>query len=1033
MAALAASPYLYHRFGEEVRRRVEARLADHYKHLDVRVRQAQLIEGEGIEIRGLAIREPNALGPQAEIAYFDEIFLACKTDLKELIQGTPDITHVRIRRPTLRATRRQDGTWSVAKLVPWPRIGLKTPTGVVENCTLEVFDPLKNPSSTLTLRDMHLQWAPPQDPNAPRALDLQCTMTGDHLERIEWAGRYEPDSGRLNVAGAVRALDLSPELRAALPGDCASQLAVLAPLRAQAELAFELRRDPQAQPEFHFDVTGQLSRGRFDDPRMPYPLNDLKAAIRVNNEGFEIRDFVARNGSAELRLAACGAGFTGGPMSLEATGKRLRLDDQLVSVIPESLRSHWFKYLPQGEIDADLKLWSDGKVWKPEIAIRCRDVSFTYHKFPYRLAQGGGHISLRDDVLKLQLTAYSGAQPVRIDGQIFHPGEHFTGSVVVEGDNIPFDEKLMQAMPDKAREVLRSLNPQGTLNFYTRHWRDDGQRPDVHQHVQVGLNRCSLCYEKFPYPLSNIRGTVEVLDDHWTFRNLEGLNDTGYVTCQGELGPTEHGPRLALTFVGQKVPLEEELRDSLPPNMQRVWTGLRPHGLVDVTTDIVYWSVPRSMEVRVQANPRDETVSIEPVCFPYRLDKLRGGVRYERGRVQFDRLEAVHGRTTVATGGSCDFTPDDSWKLRLENLAIDRFEADHELVAALPEGMRHPVSELKPTGKMNVRGLLEFTRAGEPGAPLKSGWDLTLDMHQSSADCGFRMDNIHGSIRFTGGSEANRFGSHGELALDSVTYKNFQLTDVRGPVWIDNSRVLGGAWTEQRASGREPRRLTANIYGGTLVADTQITLGATQQCVLKAQLFDADMAQFARENLIGRQQLNGKVQANLDLAGTTRGTHTLGGSGSIRLRDADIYELPLMVALLKILSVKPPDVTAFSRSDIDFRVQGEHVLFDRINFNGDAISLIGQGQLNLDMQTNLTFHAMVGRDEFQVPILRNVLGEASQQLMQIHVEGTLDNPVMRKEAFPGFSQALQQLQADLQMNKQPAQDRAAQQNTLPKR
>jgi len=72
----------------------------------------------------------------------------------------------------------------------------------------------------------------------------------------------------------------------------------------------------------------------------------------------------------------------------------------------------------------------------------------------------------------------AGVTGVRELALAFHP------QLVVEGDNVPFDEKLMQAMPDSARQVLRSLNPQGTLNFYARHWRDDGQRrlpfhPDV--------------------------------------------------------------------------------------------------------------------------------------------------------------------------------------------------------------------------------------------------------------------------------------------------------------------------------------------------------------------------------------------------------------------------------------------------------------------------------------------------------------------------------------------------------------------------
>ena len=57
---------------------------------------------------------------------------------------------------------------------------------------------------------------------------------------------------------------------------------------------------------------------------------------------------------------------------------------------------------------------------------------------------------------------------------------------------------------------------------------------------------------------------------------------------------------------------------------------------------------------------------------------------------------------------------------------------------------------------------------------------------------------------------------------------------------------------------------------------------------------------------------------------------------------------------------------------------------------------------------------MPGRREWQLPVFREVLGGASEQIMVIHVGGTLQNPVRTREPFPGVQQALQQLQAELQ-------------------
>ena len=119
----------------------------------------------------------------------------------------------------------------------------------------------------------------------------------------------------------------------------------------------------------------------------------------------------------------------------------------------------------------------------------------------------------------------------------------------------------------------------------------------------------------------------------------------------------------------------------------------------------------------------------------------------------------------------------------------------------------------------------------------------------------------------------------------------------------------------------------------------------------------------------GRQQVGGKFSASTQLWGGGE-IHSLRGEGKMRLREADVYQLPVMVALLKVLSVRAPDSTAFTDGDIDYRVEGNHVYLDRINVKGDAVSLLGRGEANLDRQINLNFYTVVGRDELQLPILR---------------------------------------------------------------
>src|SRR5262249_39472601 len=147
-----------------------------------------------------------------------------------------------------------------------------------------------------------------------------------------------------------------------------------------------------------------------------------------------------------------------------------------------------------------------------------------------------------------------------------------------------------------------------------------------------------------------------------------------------------------------------------------------------------------------------------------------------------------------------------------------------------------------------------------------------------------------------------------------------------------------------------PRKMTSKSFGGMAQANAWIWLEDTPRFSLQAALDNIDLNQFCTEAVPGRQNLKGEVSGGIDLRGTGGGVHTLSGQGEVKLRKADIYRLPVMVALLKFLNFKPPDTNAFSTSDFKFHIRGDHVLLDDIEFSGDAISLVGNGEMNLNAE-----------------------------------------------------------------------------------
>jgi hypothetical protein len=1003
---------------------VLAKLASHYAGLKVEVRSALLIDGEGIEIRGVTISDPQLAGPAAELAYFDEIVLTCPTELAEFLNGEPEVKHVLVRRPRIRATRLPDGRWSAARLLPCPKFGKRRREMTIENGVVEFVDATRPQPATFTLREVHVKLHPlvEQSTDGDEPVRFEATLAGDHFQRTRLAGRIEAGGAGFFVErGSIERLDISPELLQALPKDISAPLAALASLRATCDLTgLSVVYQPQQPAPWRFSVAGNISRGRYDDPRLPQPLTELAAEFAADNRGIFVKQLTGKLGQSSIRLFGQYLGFTRGcPMFVEFEARQLLIGRMWEDLLNPQLRERWQKIQPAGEIDALVRLSFDGRQWQPEVEITCHNVSFTYEKFQYRVDRSQGKVTLKDNRLAIDLWAKAGAKDIRIEGAIDNPGASFTGELVVWGKDLAIEPRVIDALPAKPREIVRSLNPAGFFTFFMRVGRDDPAQPRLNQNLTLDLKHCSIRYDKFAYPIGNISGMVKMENGYWSSDDLRGTNDAGSIACRARLQPTSAGPELTLRFDGREIALEEELREALPPGVQQVWNDLRPRGSVNLGVDVHYVTGATKPAIGVTIEPAGDAVSIEPTRFPYRLERLQGALSYRDGVVRFNPVTAIHGRTKFSAEGYCSADSLGQWKLRFDRVTADRLLADGDLLAALPPRLKEIVAKLSPTGPINLDGKFELAGSGNTDEPLKSAWNINLDILQSSINAGVPLENVSGIVHLEGDYDGRQVRSAGELTIDSLSFKGHQFTELRGPLWVDDKQLILGSQAERPLPGRAPRRMTAKLYGGTVLADLWVGFGEPPRYLLRATLSDGDLERFAREQLAGRQRLKGKAGAGLVLGGAGTSLHQMEGQGEIWLREADIYQLPLMVALLKILSIRTPDTTAFTTSDVEFRVAGEHIYLDKLEFSGDAISLLGAGETNLNGDIRAILSAIVGRSEWQLPVIKAVMGQASQQIMQIHVDGSLSDPHVHREAFPGINQAIEQLQAGMRQRPQP--------------
>ncbi len=1006
-AVVAAGAIGSSRLGDEVRARVQARLARELPAFAVQVQSAALVEGEGIVVRGVSIVDPRLPRESRQLVWVEEVRLACSTDIADLVGGAPGITSVRLRRPVVHAVRQADGAWTVAGLLGG-RGGGAAPVPVsIEDATLLV-DDLPRQSRTV-VRQISLEIVPDAAADSPGWASVRGTASGDLLDRADVSGRIAPAAGLFELRGSVQGLEFDRRLVALAPAD--PFLGRAAALRGRIAFDWRAAGDVAAPADIAFSFAGRMESGRFEHAALPFAMSDVVFSFRGGREGIEFERLEAHAGSTLLRGGGRWAGWTAdADFELLVEAERLLVGRNWEGLLPEPLAAQWSKLLPVGEVDVRARLARRGGVVDPNVSVRCRNVSLTHYRFPYRLDRTVGTVLLEGRAVSIHLTGQAGGHPVTVQGA-FRPGAGgaMVGTLAVHGDGMRIDDALLAAMPPRSADIVRALKAAGTFDFVFRHDRGPELPGGYANSLGIRLVHCSLAYAGFPYPLSRVSGTVLMNRGHWTIKDVTGSNDTGVVHCSGMLLPQgEDDGELTLRLIGTGVVLEPELRDALPPGVRQVWDDVDPRGAADFTATVRHLVKARRTEVEVEATPQGDTVSIEPAWFPYRLERLGGSLSWKDGLLRFRSVRGSHARTTVSAAGVCRFAPDGGWHVSFEQLSADRFRADHDVLQALPAGLQQAIAGVRLRGLLSLTGSLDVHAAGATPA---ASWDMHLDVEQGSLDVGTPLEHVHGGIRLRGRSDGRSWQTLGELAIDSATWRGVQLTAVRGPLSMDAEGVRIGSTAARPAGEGEARRLSARVAGGTLLVDGTAAAGDPGGFSVSATLAEAGLQRLASETLLTPHPYRGRVFGTVEVSGSRAGAHSLAGRGQVRLGDADIYELPLVVALLKMLRVKAPDRNAFGSSLVDFRIEGPRAYLDNIELSGDAISLVGNGELDFDGGVHMTFRSIMGDSATQLPAMKRLLGGASGQFMLIHVDGTLAHPEMTSEAFPTLAAALQKLQA----------------------
>lgn len=326
-----------------------------------------------------------------------------------------------------------------------------------------------------------------------------------------------------------------------------------------------------------------------------------------------------------------------------------------------------------------------------------------------RLSEDEGGLSLTEvsgrlifDANELRVSNLSGKLPqaggatLRLDGRYggYDPNSPFELEASVRGLSLPSEKDASGPLRKILAQLRESLRPGGAVDVAIGVSR--GRDGRIAAHGTAWPRNMTATYVNFPYPVSDVTGSVEFDMSRVRLKNLSGRRGDGRFTLNGTVD-IQKAWTYDLTIDAEGASFDETLRAALPENIAKVWTTVSPSGIGGAKVRI--WRQGKDDEERTDARlVLDGRASVAYDGFPYRLEKVSGAVRIQGDEAELENVQARHGPASVTLRGTVGGLSGRKGHTRVTIDAND-LPFDEELLAAMPPRTRRSVEELHATGR----------------------------------------------------------------------------------------------------------------------------------------------------------------------------------------------------------------------------------------------------------------------------------------------------------------------------------------------
>jgi hypothetical protein len=965
-------------------------------------------------------------------------------DKEQLLDRRLVMRKIEMNRPRVRLIRERDGRINLQGVLGPVRLDERVPTIVVHQGTVVLEDREAAPGNPLVeLHDVALTVS--NDPIS--VLVLEGTGVADVLGPVRFSARLHRATDAAAINLELSDVPVGPALIQRLASAFPEAAVHLRQLAGRGGVRAAFSYQPGATRAWAYDVTCTLRDGSFSHARLPLPLDQAEATVRLAYGQVPLASLSARVGMGRLKVTLKDVIWPGQwPACLEDCAREmechvehLRADPELLAQLPCPAPDIARDYSPSGPVSADHVFCrtSDGR-WRKHWRIRPEGISGEFSHFRYPLEDVAGDIDVTSDSeqhsrVTVDLAGRAAGRPITVRGEVRGSRPHAGVDLVIKARDVPLDDKIYRALPEASQAVARTFLPKDSrdhglracpmgradVTAYIR--RPQGQAAFVNRYV-VAFRGSRARYDLFPLPLDDVSGVLDIRPDHWECRGFRGTHGSGEILFDGQSFKRQEGPvrtvsgeaegsdgrvpqnaLVKVTIRGRDVPLDHDFEEALAPPeapgraaLQATWRALALRGRLSFAAEVIdHPEQPQDIDVAVDVHG----CTMRPAFFPYSLDDVGATVRYARGRVVLQGASARHGPGRLGfKTGLVALKPGGGFQAWFEGLRATGVPPDADFLGALPPSLRRGLEPLHLREALDIETSLTLDAPPETER-LKVWWDGAAVFRDAVIQAGVNVTGVRGQVACHGHHNGRQFeGAGGDIFLEQATVLNQPLRNFHA-----RAQVLPGSPEVLRFTD-----LKADLFGGTLGGEARVEFGPTLRYEVLLEALQVRLEQFGKHNLGMDADLQGPIRAGLHLVGEGNDLSGLRGNGRVQVDEGKMYRLHPLLDLLKAFGLHAPDKTAFEQARVVFGIDGPQVRVHELDLVGSAISLRGQGSVNLDgSAVNLEFSADWGRVPQMLPTgLSDAFQTASDNLFRIRARGRVGAVRYEEVILPGVTDPL---------------------------